>query len=557
MFRTIRGKIIFCFGIVLVSFFLLFAITSYQVLCDHLVSMQTQNQNRLAESLCASIQFFRQNCENEANKLLEDQLLADCLAQMKEEPERTELVNQQLRTLVEEGEFSQIIQNLYVINGAYTVAGTGDPGKVKTYLIDRISTAERYEGGVVWDSGYDTASMMLFGKIPSENSRTGPAYLFIQIDNNQILELFNQFRLQNSQRFSLKGVTNGFEVTEQGFFYNYYDNYKDLIHTEIVMEDWQLRSWSDKMMIMGPTREFLRKIVLVLAVSVAIAILVSIWVADRITKPIKKMKETIEHYGEGDFSAKADVTGRDEIASLAAILNQMSEQISGLFERVKEEENQSRQLELQTLVYQINPHFLYNTLDSVNILARQNHDWKVAEIVTDLSRLFRLGLHQGRDVVPVRDEIMHVTYYLKIQKLRFDDHLTWEIKMEPELMDYEITKFILQPIVENAIYHGVKSRDEPGNITVSALEEGSYLLFTVEDTGYGMSEEVLEKLRERMNSEYLDRYEDKGFGMRNVNQRIKLCYGENCGLEVESRIGEGTRVTIRILKEIPRHPGID
>ena len=116
---------------------------------------------------------------------------------------------------------------------------------------------------------------------------------------------------------------------------------------------------------------------------------------------------------------------------------------------------------------------------------------------------------------------------------------------------------IIGQLAENAIYHGVKSRDEPGNITVSASEEGSYLLFTVEDTGYGMSEEVLEKLRERMNSEYLDRYEDKGFGMRNVNQRIKLCYGENCGLEVESRIGEGTRVTIRILKEIPRHPGID
>ena len=552
MFKTIRCKVIFCFGLVLVSFFILLGVTSYQVLCDHLVGMQTQNQNRLAESLCSSIQFFRQNCENEAGGLLGDPEMMEILAQMKHEPDKAGEAGKRLERFKEDQSF---VKDIYLINGSYTVAGTSDPRKVRTYLIDRISTAERYEGGVVWDSGYDTKSMMLFGKIEARESGSDPAYLFIQIDNGQILELFNQFRLQNSQRFSLKGVTNGFEVTEQGFFYNYYDNYNDLIHTEIVMGDWQLRTWSDKMMIMGPTRELMWKLVLVLAAAIIIAILTSIYVADRITKPIKKMKETIEHYGEGDFSAKADVVGRDEIASLAEILNQMSEQISDLFDRVKEEENQSRKLELQTLVYQINPHFLYNTLDSVNVLARQNKDYKVAEIVTDLSRLFRLGLHQGRDVVRVRDEIMHVTYYLKIQKLRFDDHLTWEIRTEPELMDYEITKFILQPIVENAIYHGVKSKDEPGHITVSVTEEGDFLLFTVEDTGYGMSEEVLGALRERINTGYPDNCGDRGFGMRNVNQRIRLCYGDECGIEVESEIGKGTRVTIRIRKEIPQRLG--
>lgn len=545
MFKTIRCKIIFCFGIVLVSFFLLFAITSYQVLCGHLVGMQTQNQMRLAESLCTSIQFFRQNCEEETKELLHSQEIRDCIRLLKKDPEQA---GGKLKELSQDHDF---IRNLYIVDGTYIAAGTDDPKKVRSYMIDRISTAERYSDGIVWDSGYNTGSMMLFGKIAFRDAGGGPAYLFVQIENRHILELFNQFRLQNSQRFSLKGITNGFEVTEQGFFYTYYDNYKDLIHTEISLGDWQLRTWSDKTTIMGPSKELLGKLTLVLILSIAVAILASVWVADRITKPIKNMKETIEHYSEGDFSAKVDVLGRDEIASLAEILNQMSEQISGLFNRVKAEETQSRKLELQTLVYQINPHFLYNTLDSVNILARLNQDVKVAEIVTDLSRLFRLGLNHGRETMTVGEEILHVTYYLKIQKLRFDDHLIWEIITESELMDCQITKFILQPIVENAIYHGVKSKDEPGKISVSFNESGKYLLFFVEDTGCGMTGTALEQLMVRMNAPSAKSNVDRGFGMWNVNQRIKLCYGEDCGIEVVSTPGSGTKVTIRILKDIP------
>lgn len=260
------------------------------------------------------------------------------------------------------------------------------------------------------------------------------------------------------------------------------------------------------------------------------------------------MKESMERYGKGDFSAKVEPTGRDEISSLGRLLNQMADQISELFERVKKEEAQSRRLELQTMVYQINPHFLYNTLDSVNMLARKNGDRKVAELVTDLSRLFRLGLNQGRDMVTVRDELMHVIYYLKIQKVRFDDQLIWEMETEPDILDYEITKFILQPIVENAIYHGVKSKESSGYLKVSAGEDGEFLIFTVEDTGNGMDPESLAKLQKRINSEQTARCDERGFGMWNVNQRIKLCYGETCGIEVESEENRGMKVTLRVLK---------
>jgi len=508
--------------------FLLYGFTGYHVLQDYLIQMQQNNQERLAQSLCSSIEFFRQNSENMAFELLRDPDLPDHLDELSLD--------------------DHFVKNIYMINQAYETAGTDDPQKVRTYLIDRISTAERYDGDVVWDSGYDTQSMMLFGKCQTDNGMGQSSYLFLQFDNSYILNMFNQFRLQNSQRFSLKGITNGFEVTEQGFFYNYYDNYKELLHTEITMEDWHLRTWSDKSLIIGPSRGLLEQMIRVLAAGLAAALFLSAVLAFWITKPIKGIRQTVENYGKGDFGAKVAVTGNDEIASLGKLLNQMAEQISKLFERVKEEEEQSRRLELQTLVYQINPHFLYNTLDSVNVLARKSGDTRVAELVTDLSRLFRLGLHQGREAVTVRDEVMHVTYYLKIQKIRFDKQLTWEINVPEHLLEYEIIKFILQPIVENAIYHGVKGKDEPGHISVVVREEGAFLILQVSDTGPGMSPEVLSGLRRRIQADKLEGMEIKGFGMWNVNQRVKLCYGESCGVEVESREGVGTVVSIKVFR---------
>ena len=545
MFKTVRAKITVCFGGAITILFLLFGVTGYQVLCDYLVEMQQQNQERLAQSLCSSISFFRQKCENEMEKLAENEAFLSQMPLLWEEGEPRGGLEAWMKEYIKNHDF---IHNMYVINQAYEVVGTGDSRKVRTYLVDRISTAERHEGNVVWDSGYDTASMMAFEKLEPAGEEGKAAYLFLQINNSHILDMFSKFRLQNSQRFSLKGLRNGFEVTEQGFFYNYYDNYAELLHTEITIGDWYLRTWSDKHLILGPAKELFSKMVKVLLTALLAAAAISIWLAARLTKPIKSMKESMERYGKGDFSAKVEPTGRDEISSLGRLLNQMADQISELFERVKKEEAQSRRLELQTMVYQINPHFLYNTLDSVNMLARKNGDRKVAELVTDLSRLFRLGLNQGRDMVTVRDELMHVIYYLKIQKVRFDDQLIWEMETEPDILDYEITKFILQPIVENAIYHGVKSKEGSGYLKVSAGEDGEFLIFTVEDTGNGMDPESLAKLQKRINSEQTARCDERGFGMWNGNQRIKLCYGETCGIEVESEENRGMKVTLRVLK---------
>lgn len=543
MFRTIRSKIAVLFSIAIVFICIMFGVSGFRVLRDYLVDMQQKNQERLSASLCSAISFFREECENDLKEVLEDPEIWK-MVQKFEQTSKEENLKNWMETYADEHEK---ISNVYLITSSYKILEKSGSGKTRTYLIDRISTAERYGGDVVWDSGYDTESMMLFGKI-SSGTEKNKAYLFFRIENSQILKLFNQFRFQNSQRFSLKGVTNGFEVTEQGFYYNYYDNYKELLHTEIMMDDWELRTWSDKAMILGPTRDMSAMMVKVTLAAWGLGIALSICIAQWITKPLKSMKRTMVRYGAGDFSARVPVKGKDEIAAFGHLFNQMAEQISDLVKRIKTEEDQRRRRELQTMIYQINPHFLYNTLDSVSILARRNKDAQVAEIVTNLSRLFRLGLHQGRECVTVRDELSHVTYYLKIQKIRFEEYLDWKIEAPPEVLDYKTMKFILQPIVENAINHGIRAKGVPGYVGVSVRETEEDIIFTVSDTGNGMSPDAVRILRERIERKTIDEQQEQGFGLWNVNQRVKLYYGEAYGITIESVREKGTNVSVRIHK---------
>ena len=273
-------------------------------------------------------------------------------------------------------------------------------------------------------------------------------------------------------------------------------------------------------------------------------------ISKQVTKPIKEMQKVARQYSLGAFDAKVSVHGKDEIAELGNVLNNMSSQLLELISSVTEKERQSNYLELQTLIYQINPHFLYNTLDSINMLARKNDDIQVALMVTNLSRLFRLSLNRGRDVITVREEMMQVTYYLKIQKFRFEEQLDWNINFDDEILEYRMLKFIMQPLVENAIYHGIKSKNEYGKLTIRGYKDKNMLIFVIKDTGKGMDEDTLTKLYQRINEKKRDEKENRGYGIWNVNQRIKLYYGEQYGLQIDSIVDKGTSIYIKIPAEI-------
>lgn len=536
------------FMIVVILVFIIFGFTYYGVIGKYLIKNQLDHQTVTAQALCRTLEVWANDCEKVTFDIATDNSLQMYLQSIKDSNENKDKSIKKLIELFQKN--NKAIRDIYIMDNNYDIIGTGNIFDIKHYIYDRISTAERNLGSVVWDTGYNTESIVLFRTIYDKkndpNIRLG--YLFVTIDNTQVLNLFDRYRTDTTQRFSLKGITNGFEVTERGFYYDYYDNFEKLLQSEVTFKDWNLRTWINRTVALEPVKELNSKLMILGIISVFIVVLLSWIFASQITKPISKMKKIISTYGTGDFSAKIKVEGKDEIASLGNILNDMSSKISNLFSEVKKSEKQRRKLELQTLEYQINPHFLYNTLDSINILARQNEDLRMADMVTSLSRLFRLGLHKGQGVVTIRDEVMHVTYYLKIQGIRFEEQLNWYIDIEEDIKNVEIIKFILQPIVENAIIHGIRKKEELGFIDIIGRRNKNDIIFQVKDTGSGMNEERLRLVKSLLSNKN-NAETGMGFGLNNVNQRIKLHYGEHYGIEIESEEGHGTIVSIRIAIE--------
>lgn len=204
-----------------------------------------------------------------------------------------------------------------------------------------------------------------------------------------------------------------------------------------------------------------------------------------------------------------------------------------------EEQKQRQMLEYKVLQEQITPHFLYNTLDAIIWAAEGGDDEAVITLVTALSSFFRTSLSQGVDFVPISGEIQHIKSYLEIQQMRYGDVLSYEINVDENLNDWLILKLLLQPLVENSLYHGVKNKRERGKITVSVNKEDDGVRFSVVDNGIGMRQEELEELKRRLKSEN----GEKGYGLFNVNRRLKLYYGLDNDIEISSEYGKGTVVS--------------
>lgn len=207
-------------------------------------------------------------------------------------------------------------------------------------------------------------------------------------------------------------------------------------------------------------------------------------------------------------------------------------------------------LELKLLQAQINPHFLYNTLDNIIWLAEDGRKEEVEDIASSLSRFFRTTLSGGRDFIKIKEELNHIEAYLHIQRQRYRDILSYDIRVPEELSKYLIIKMTLQPVVENALYHGIKNKRGGGRISIIGREEGDYVFLTVKDEGMGMDEKTLENLKSIISGDIKPSADNTGFGMSNVAERMRLNYGNRCGINIRSEYGSGTEVEIFIPKRI-------
>ena len=286
--------------------------------------------------------------------------------------------------------------------------------------------------------------------------------------------------------------------------------------------------------------------VIVFAIILIGTVLINRRIVLSITEPISGLCEMTRRAGKGDFAVRAPEGGNDELAVLNQGFNQMVERIGNLVEDIRVEQLNLRATELKLLQAQINPHFLYNTLDTIIWLAEAGQKEQVVMMVSTLSDFFRTTLSKGRDYITVKEETAHIRSYLTIQQFRYRDILEYEIDIPAELEEYQILKLTLQPLVENALYHGIKNKRGLGHILVSGKKQGDHLVFTVRDNGKGMDPERLAYVQRLISGELKDEDAPSGFGLFNVNQRLQLNYGPEYGLLLASEEGEWTEVNVII-----------
>lgn len=273
-------------------------------------------------------------------------------------------------------------------------------------------------------------------------------------------------------------------------------------------------------------------------------------ISTQISKPIVRLQREMEAVEDLSFRLQGDSTigGTKEIVSLNKSFCKMMNRIHDLAQEVVNEQKEQNKAELKALQNQINPHFLYNTLDSIIYMIDENENEKAEEMIVALSRFFRISISRGKNIIPVKSELDHVKYYLQIQKMRFGDSFSYEVDASDEVLSLPIIKLILQPIVENAIVHGLGEKPEKGAaIKIKAYLDSSYLCFDIEDNGFGMLPDRIEEIYQS----FKDKTIHRGVGLSNVYQRIRIFYGEKADIIVNSSLDDGTKISIRIpLQEV-------
>ena len=287
-------------------------------------------------------------------------------------------------------------------------------------------------------------------------------------------------------------------------------------------------------------------VVLLMLLTTMMLMVVNRIVSLRISSPIMKLNDSVKEYEAGE-KPEIYIGGSLEIRHLGYSIQKSYERIDTLMKEIVIEQNERRKSELDALQSQINPHFLYNALDSIIWMIEGERNEEAAFMISQLAKLFRISLSKGRTVIPVRDELQHARSYMNIQKIRYKNTFSVEFQVDPSIEDCCTVKLILQPLLENAINYGVSSMDDCGEILVTGRREEGMIVLAVEDNGLGMSAEEAALVLTDSNRVHK---KGSGVGLVNVNNRIKILFGKEYGLTVESEPDEGTKVSIRI-PEIP------
>ena len=282
---------------------------------------------------------------------------------------------------------------------------------------------------------------------------------------------------------------------------------------------------------------------LIVGLTLVLAVIAAFFFTETIAKPLSKLRSLMKKAEEGDMSVQFKSKYNDEIGQLGNSFNNMITEISNLIDMVYAEQKRKREAELKTLQAQIKPHFLYNTLDTIQWMAQSHNAQDIVNVVGALANLFRIGLSNGKEMITMSEELEHIKNYLVIQKARYEDKLDYDIIYDEKVLQYKVLKLILQPLVENAIYHGINSRRGGGKITIDAHIMDDKLYVSIVDNGKGITTEKLQDINEMLSGGQRER-SGLGFGIYNVNERIRLSFGLEYGLKFRNIPSGGTIVEV-------------
>ena len=418
-------------------------------------------------------------------------------------------------------------------------------------------------------SFFDTDDEMisLSREVQSYENGTFRGVILINLNMNKITEICNSFQekqenficiindkgelvyeQQNGkERFAFDEKENRQELntalgkTKESCFRLNYRGEKYLVtRTDMKTTGWTLVSMVPYKSVMAETMAISGVMILAVVITLIVTLLLLNRILTGVVKPLKKLEKYMVQVNPDNMDQRMEILTDDEIGHLSMKFNQMMDRIRNLKEQVIEEQEDKRKYELQALQAQINPHFLYNTLDSIIWMAETN-DSNIVAMTEALAKLFRISLNKGNEEISLERELEHVKNYLIIQSMRYADKFTYEILVEPGVERCRTIKLILQPIVENCIYHGIKKKRGTGKITIRAYRREQDLIIEVSDDGCGMPEEICRKiLSDEIESENIS---GSGIGVKNVNERIQLRFGKKYGLSYSSEEGVGTTVT--------------
>jgi two-component system sensor histidine kinase YesM len=386
----------------------------------------------------------------------------------------------------------------------------------------------------------------IFKKILNDISLQSSGTYFIESEKGDVLFV-------SHPEFANAALINNrtpLETNNSGYFT---ENSTFVVFQTSELTGWKAIRYAPLSGITNEANEIKSLIILTVGLCIIFTILLYYFITSRLILPLRDLKEKMKLASLGNLDVKIVNKGTDEIADLGDNFNSMITKIKALLTKSVAEQKQLKMAELRTMQAQINPHFLYNTLETIIWMAEAKKGDQVIELTKALSHFFRISLNKGKDLITLEDEINHIRNYLIIQKMRYQDILDVTFHLNEDILKYEIIKLTLQPLVENAIYHGIKNKRGKGFVRIKGdfTPEG-YICIDIIDNGIGLKEETLEILRNQLARGIPFEKKQGGFGLVNVQQRILLHYGSPFGLTINSWYGSGTRVSVTIPTEVKR-----